>query len=67
MENRYKKHFYTFYNGNTHYHGFVDITFDGTINWYNDAPIEDYGNWLLLDEYVEPDKAFEMFLNQLTD
>ncbi|MCD6434975.1 MAG: hypothetical protein J7L15_01085 [Clostridiales bacterium] len=54
-----KKHFYTFPNGDINYHGIVNITDKGYIK---KTPIEDYGDYLLLNDYVEPIKAFEMWL-----
>jgi len=54
------RHFWTFLdNGDIHYHGLVEVSPNGYVN---DTPIEDYGDYLLWDDFLEPQEAFRIWL-----
>jgi hypothetical protein len=53
-----KKHLWTF-NNRTRNHGRVKISKDGFVG---ETPIEDFGNYLLTDDHLSPENAFELFL-----
>jgi len=57
------KHLYTFNDGETKHYD-VDIDNSGLID--GETPVEDYGNYLLLDNYFDNDMAYNMYINPLT-